>query len=90
MCGPTTDRLGTRRIPGGDAGPTTTSAAPDVVPAVLVVVAAAAGLVWALAAQDPSEDARKSLGVTSPADTPKDSLRPSQGGYFRAAVRSGC
>ena len=74
--------MGTRPIPGGDAGPTTTSADPDVFPAVLVVAAAAAGLVWALAAHDPSEDARKGLELKPPADTPKDSLRPSQGEYL--------
>jgi hypothetical protein len=61
-----------RPVSDGNAGSTTT-ADPDVFPGALVLVAAAAGLVWALAAHGSSEDARYEPEVKSPPDTPKHS-----------------
>ena len=65
--------MGKRPVSDGNAGSTTTSADPDVFPGALVLVAAAAGLVWALAAHGSSEDARNELELKSPPDTPKHS-----------------
>ena len=64
--------MATRPVSGGDADSTTTSADPDVLPGVLVLVAAAAGLVLALAAHGSSEDARHEPELTPP-DPPKRS-----------------
>jgi len=61
-----------RPVSDGNAGSTTT-AAPDVVSGALVLVAAAAGLVWALAAHGSSEDARYEPELKSPPDMPKHS-----------------
>ena len=57
--------MGKRSVSGRNAGCTTTSADPDVFSGALVLVAAAAGLVWALAAHDPSEDARNEPELAS-------------------------
>ena len=64
--------MATRPVSGGNAGSTTTPANPDVLHGALVLVAAAAGLVWALAAHGSAEDARDEPERTSP-DTPKHS-----------------
>ena len=62
-----------RPVSDGNSGSKTTSANPDVFPGAFVVVAAAAGLVWALAAHGSSEDARNEPELKSPPDTPKHS-----------------
>jgi hypothetical protein len=64
--------MATRPVSGGDAGSATPSAEPDLFPGARVLVAAAAGLVWALAAHGSSEDARHEPELT-PSDTPKRS-----------------
>ncbi len=62
-----------RLVSDGNAGFTTRSADPDVSPGALVLFAAAAGLVWALAAHDSSEDARNELELKTLPDTPRHS-----------------
>ena len=62
--------MATRPVSVGNVDGTTTSAEPDVLPGVLVLVAAAAGLVLAIAAHDSSENARKEPELTKP-DPPK-------------------
>jgi hypothetical protein len=62
--------MATRPVSVGNADGTTTSADPDVLPGVLVLIAAAAGLVLALAAHVSSGDARHEPELTAP-DPPK-------------------